>query len=83
MASVEFKARALKELGELDSVIGKRIVEKIVWFEQNFDSIQSEKLHHDLRDFYKLRVGDYRVVYSIVGDVITIEKIRHRRDVYK
>ena len=83
MASVEFKTGALKELGEIDSAIGKRIVEKIAWFEQNFDNIPSERLHHDLRDAYKLRIGDYRVVYSINGDIITIEKIRHRRDVYK
>ena len=83
MASVEFKTSALKELGEIDSAIGKRIVEKIAWFEQNFDNISSERLHYNFRDTYKLRVGDYRVVYSINEDVITIEKIGHRRDVYK
>lgn len=40
-------------------------------------------LRRSLKGYWKLRVGDYRVVYSINKDVITIEKVRHRRDVYK
>ena len=83
MASVEFKKHALKELEELDPAIGERIVEKIFWLEKNFDVLVPERLHHELRDLYKLRVGDYRAVYSIKGNVITIEKVRHRREVYK
>ena len=34
---------------------------------------------------YRVRVGDYRVIYEIYEDRITIEVIRvgHRRDVYR
>ncbi len=83
MASVKFKEHALKELGEIDPAIGKRIVEKIVWLEQNFTAIVPERLHYDFRELYKLRVGDYRVIFSITRNVITVEKVKHRRDVYK
>lgn len=83
MASVEFKAHALKELEELDPVIGKRIVEKISWLEQNFTAVTPQRLHYGFRELYKLRIGDYRAVYSIKGDIITIEKVRHRREVYE
>jgi len=31
----------------------------------------------------KFRMGDYRVIYSIVGTEIWILRIGHRRDVYK
>ncbi|MGD0653550.1 MAG: type II toxin-antitoxin system RelE/ParE family toxin [Thermoguttaceae bacterium] len=31
----------------------------------------------------KYRIGDYRVIYSILGDDILILRIGHRRDVYK
>lgn len=36
-------------------------------------------------DLYRLRVGDYRILYSIDGEikVITIENIDNRGDVYK
>ena len=83
MASVEFKKQALKELDKIDLAIGKRIIEKIFWLEQNFTSIVPERLRYEFRELYKIRVGDYRAVYSINGNVITIEKVRHRREVYK
>jgi mRNA interferase RelE/StbE len=31
----------------------------------------------------KFRVGDYRVIYALLGDDILILRIGHRRDVYK
>ena len=42
-------------------------------------------LRRSLRGLMKLRVGDYRIVYSIDRDVVTVEviKIEHRRDVYE
>jgi mRNA interferase RelE/StbE len=35
--------------------------------------------------FWRLRVGDYRVIYTIddVSEIITIARVRHRRDVYR
>lgn len=36
-------------------------------------------------DAYRIRVGNYRVIYQIIDEIITIEiiKINHRKDVYK
>ena len=31
----------------------------------------------------KFRVGDYRVIYSIIGDTILILRISHRREAYR
>lgn len=31
----------------------------------------------------KLRIGDYRVIYSLTGDDVFILRIRHRKEVYK
>jgi len=31
----------------------------------------------------KYRIGDYRVIYSILGNDVLILRIAHRRDVYK
>lgn len=35
--------------------------------------------------FYRIRVGDYRVVYHVDDDdmVVTVTRIKHRRDVYR
>jgi len=39
-------------------------------------------LRGTLRGYWKLRVGDYRVVYELIGQEVRILAIRHRRDVY-
>ena len=42
-----------------------------------------QRLRRSLSGLWKLRVGDYRVVYALSGRVVTIWAIRHRRDVYE
>lgn len=39
----------------------------------------------DSTDFYRLRIGDYRVIYQLYPDDnrIVVKSIAHRRDVYK
>jgi addiction module RelE/StbE family toxin len=41
-------------------------------------------LRRTLKGLMKLRVGNYRIIYSIKKDIVTVEviKIGHRRDVY-
>ena len=40
-------------------------------------------LRKTLTGYWKLRVGDYRVVYKVAGDDILILAIRHRKTVYE
>lgn len=42
-------------------------------------------LRRNLKGLMKLRVGDYRIIYSIKREIVTVEviKIGHRRDVYE
>ncbi len=37
------------------------------------------------RDDYRLRVGDYRIVYAVddAEDLVLIARIAHRRDIYR
>ncbi len=41
-----------------------------------------EPLRHRLKGYWKLRVGDYRIIYRIVGQEVWIYRIGHRREVY-
>ena len=41
-----------------------------------------EPLRKTLRGYWKLRVGDYRIVYKIVGEEVLILGIIHRKKVY-
>ena len=40
-------------------------------------------LRKNLKGYWKLRVGDYRVVFKIAGSEVFILCIRHRKDVYE
>ncbi len=76
---------ATHELSRLDKPIGCRIVERINWLAANLDVIRLEALTGDLAGLYKLRVGDYRVIYEVLHDeqTIVIHAIGHRREIYR
>jgi mRNA interferase RelE/StbE len=42
-----------------------------------------EPLRKTLKGYWKLRVGDYRIVYKVEGDEVWIFAIINRKDVYK
>lgn len=83
MASVEWTPRALQDLVKIDRIIGRRIVAKVIWLGENIAHVMPERLHREFNSSYKLRIGDYRAIYSVNQDTITIQKVGHRRDVYK
>lgn len=82
--SFEFESEAIDDLDQLNETIRERIFTKINWLSNNFEQIKPQGLTGNLSDFYKLRVGDYRVLYDFSRSkkLITIIRIRHRREVY-
>ncbi|MBI5971346.1 MAG: type II toxin-antitoxin system RelE/ParE family toxin [Deltaproteobacteria bacterium] len=42
-----------------------------------------EPLRRNLRGYWKLRVGDYRVVFKVAGAEVLVFAIMHRKDVYE
>ena len=82
---VQLMPEALEDLGRLDKIIDHRILIKIGWLSGNFDNLTPEVLTGELRGLFKLRVGSYRVVYTVnqKDQLITIHLIGHRRDIYR
>jgi mRNA interferase RelE/StbE len=82
--NVEFTPAGLDSLEELTSTIQERILRKIRWLSENFDDVIPQALSADLSGLFKLRVGDYRVIYSFDPEmqIMTIHKAGHRRDIY-
>lgn len=74
-----------KELRLLDKSIAKRIIEKIYWLRDNFDMHKPESLKGEFSTFYKLRIGEYRVLYQVDSSnkEIIIHLIGHRKEIYK
>ncbi len=45
--------------------------------------LYGEPLRKNLKGYWKLRAGDYRVVFKVVGAEVLILGIIHRKDVYE
>lgn len=85
--SVKYKKSARKKLEKFDANVRARIKE---WIETNLEGCENPRLygaalHGDLKDFWKYRVGDYRIIAQIQDDkvVILVVKIDKRGDVYE
>jgi mRNA interferase RelE/StbE len=85
MYQVRLLKAAIKELGQLDNVVAKRVVDKLNWLANNLDKIRPQQLTGELRALYKLREGDYRIIYQIIRkeSLIIVHCIGHRRQIYR
>ena len=72
-----------KQLARLDTVVAERIEKSLLQLQKNPRPAGAKKLKG--REGWRIRVGDYRVIYEIhdkILQIIVIE-IGHRRDVYR
>ena len=76
---------AQKELASLPGAIQKRIGKKIDSFQENPRPPGARMLKGQRNGFYRLRVGDYRILYEIKSEtlLVVVIKVGHRRDVYR
>ena len=77
------KRSAERELERLSLVLHDRIVTHLIHLKDDPRPTGVKKLQ--AREGYRLRVGDYRILYTIDDSARTIEvfSIAHRRDVYR
>jgi mRNA interferase RelE/StbE len=82
---IRILSAAAQDLERLDKPTGRRIVQRINWLAANVDAIRLEALTGDLAGLYKLRVGDYRIIYEVLWDeeTIVIHAVGHRREIYR
>ena len=85
MYQIRILDAAARDLARLDPAVARRIINRIRWFAENLDDLKPEALTADLAGFYKLRVGDHRVVYEILHseETIVVHLIGHRREIYR
>jgi mRNA interferase RelE/StbE len=60
--TIIYEPEAFADLEKLSQMVRQRIVKKINWLAENFEQITPQPLSNNLSGFFKLRVGDYRVV---------------------
>jgi mRNA interferase RelE/StbE len=82
--SLSYKPSVKKDLQSIPRSIVGRIIERVERLRSDPFSPQSAKLQGAER-LYRLRVGDYRIVYEVNTDAmhIIVQYVRHRREVYR
>ena len=85
MYQVDFTLDAERDLARLDVPIAQRVLKRLRWLAENFEAIRPEALTGQWQGVFKLRVGDYRVLYTCdrAKRKIIVHFVRHRREVYK
>jgi mRNA interferase RelE/StbE len=80
--NVSYKKSVIKDLQNLDKSEAERIVDKLER-ELKKDPDAGEQLEGKFAGLSRLRVGDYRVVYTRTVEGVLILLISHRKDVYR
>ncbi|TVR89916.1 MAG: type II toxin-antitoxin system RelE/ParE family toxin [Spirochaetaceae bacterium] len=81
---IEWKKSAIGELKHIDRAVIPRLITAVEALSDNPFPSGVTKLQGSKRS-YRVRVNDYRIVYEVDHERVTIQilRVRHRRDVYK
>ena len=73
------------DFARLDRSVQVRVTERLRWFQTNFERIVLFPLEGKWLRFFKLRAGDWRVIYSTNEPerIVTVHLIDHRGRIYK
>jgi len=80
---LRFEREAVEELKKIPKEYQKLIKEKLQLLADNPENLKNNiKALKGGDGFFRLRVGNYRVIYKIYNEVIIIYHIRHRKSAY-
>ena len=89
MSPPRFEIRVLAgaedELRRLDARAADLIAARLYWLAEHAEQVRHRPLTGPLQGLYRLRSGDYRVIYQVLTAerTIVVHAIGHRRDVYR
>jgi mRNA interferase RelE/StbE len=83
--SIRILKAAIQDLEKLDSAVAKRMVKRIYWLAENLDTLKPSALKGELSGLFKLRDGDYRIIYQILHaeKMIIIHAVGNRKEIYR
>ena len=81
---IKFLPSACKEIKKLPRDIQQRVV-NVIESTLIINPYIGEHSHGEFKGYYKIRVGDYRIIYTLENEecIILIVRISHRKDVYR
>lgn len=83
MKIIRYSDQALKFLKKIPLQEADRIRNKIKQYAKAPEELANQVKKLQGVPYYRLRVGDYRVIFTETGEILSIEKIGSRGDIYK
>ena len=83
---IEYRKKFLKELAKIPSQIRSNIEFYVFEVIPNLNSINDTDKIEKLKGYkscFKIRFGEYRVGLKFENEVIILERVLHRKDIYK
>lgn len=77
-----FTPEARAQLRAIDRAVALRVLKSIAHFGETGTG-DVEPMHGEWHGCYRLRVGEYRVIFRHIEDALEILAVGHRSDVYK
>ena len=77
-----YTERAIKDIHKIEPNIKERIGKTLLRYVG--DPLKhAEKLTDSKLGEYRFRIGDYRVIFDLVGDEVVVLRVGHRKDIYR
>lgn len=80
--NIEYDPKVLKQLSKIDKAELKTIFEKIERFAEEPVITQIKKLKTPFEGAYRLRAGNYRIIFYLENNLMLVSKIAHRKNIY-
>ncbi len=77
---VELKPQAIRDLASLPRNLSQRVIAKVERMRNGL--VGDIKRLTNFTPEYRLRVGDYRVLFEVEGSQIVVYRVLHRREAY-
>ena len=79
---IKYKASVIHDLKKMDKQVAHRIIDEFeITILKKPDC--GTPLKGQFKGMYRLRIGDYRIIYTMVKNDILVLRIGHRKKVYK
>ena len=78
---VEIEKKAIKDLSKIDKKEANKILLKIETL-KDYPNVPNYKKLTNFEPPFRLRVGNYRVLFSVEKHIIIVHRVKHRKESY-
>ena len=79
---ITYKKSVFRDVNRIDKSRIKKIIDKLEKKLKN-DPLSGKALEGEFKGLFRLRVGDYRIIYAVLPEEVLVLRIAHRKESYR